>query len=404
MNKKVLIIGGGIAGAAAALFLQRAGWETVIFEAGTGGVEAGGGMQLAPNGMRVLHELGIEKDVIESGSIASEMYFRNQKGKQLGRMNRNVQKEYGHPAVNITRAAFHKVLLRHLEEKKIEIQFEKKLVDAGTKPDGTVWAEFEDGTGAEGDFMIGADGIHSKTRRAVLPDSPDPDFTGLQWIAGWLPAGNVPEFDLQSRNLNMTFGRKGFFGYGIFNEEDPLLMWWVNITSDEPLSRVEMTGFSQQSVKQELLELCSGWHKPVETIIEQTTGLIRGNVHDIVSLPRWYSGRTVLIGDAAHAVSPNSGQGASLALEDAFYLAMLLDRCSDDFSLALSRFENDRRPRVEKIVEQGRRSGDGKREMSPFGAWFRDQMLKVIFPLFGERGNRWIYEYDVRKELNRNRL
>lgn len=141
--------------------------------------------------------------------------------------------------------------------------------------------------------------------------------------------------------------------------------------------------------------MCKGWHKPVEELIKNTPSFMKGNVHDVQSLPTWHKGRVVLIGDSAHAVSPNSGQGASLALEDAMYLASLFRNSENDWENLFEQFERERKPRVEKIIVEGRRRGDNKKEITPFSAWIRDRTLSIVLPLFGEKGNRWVYEYKI---------
>jgi 2-polyprenyl-6-methoxyphenol hydroxylase-like FAD-dependent oxidoreductase len=115
---------------------------------------------------------------------------------------------------------------------------------------------------------------------------------------------------------------------------------------------------------------------------------------DVATLPTWSRKRTMLIGDAAHATSPHAGQGASLALEDAMRLCRLL-RCGGELGEAFAAFEQERRPRAERVVALARRNGNRKREFSPAGAWIRDRMLKVLIPI-SARGQDWMYGYDPR--------
>ncbi|MFV8827498.1 FAD-dependent oxidoreductase [Alkalihalobacterium sp. APHAB7] len=396
MSRNAIIIGGGIAGTAMALFLKRAGITSAIYEAYPKRDDIGGGLQLAPNGMNVLASLGLADKVIEHGTIATEMRFLNQKGKILGKINRGLTEKYAQPAVNISRSALHKVLVEEVERKGIVIHYNKKLVNITDGSGKQAAAEFADGSTAEGDIVIGADGIRSKTREIILPDAPKPDFTGMQWIAGFVPQTEVPLIDEEDHKLYMIFGMKGFFGYGNFSRKDAIIGWWYNIVKEQELTKEELGEVANQEVRNELLEICKGWNGPVEELIKKTPKLIRGNVHDIQSLPSWHNNRrAVLIGDAAHAVSPNSGQGASLALEDASYLAKLLFEESDSLENIFELFVQERRPRVEKIIAEGRRTGDNKKEMTPVSAWIRDRMLSIIFPLFVDKGNRWKYEYKV---------
>jgi 2-polyprenyl-6-methoxyphenol hydroxylase-like FAD-dependent oxidoreductase len=115
---------------------------------------------------------------------------------------------------------------------------------------------------------------------------------------------------------------------------------------------------------------------------------------DVATLPAWSRARTLLIGDAAHATTPHAGQGASLALEDAMRLGMLM-QSSRELGAIIDNFESERPPRAEKIVARARRNGNNKREFSPTGAWIRDRMLKLFLPL-NAREMDWMYAYDPR--------
>jgi 2-polyprenyl-6-methoxyphenol hydroxylase-like FAD-dependent oxidoreductase len=147
-------------------------------------------------------------------------------------------------------------------------------------------------------------------------------------------------------------------------------------------------------VKQEMLGRFRNYHSPVEALIAATSNLLRMNVYDVRSLPTWHRGRVTLIGDAAHAVSPNAGQGAALALEDAMYLAKML-RDEADFTAAFARFERDRKPRAERVVAEGRRRGNDKQIVGPVRQTMREIMIRIFVPLFGRSADRWLYDYDI---------
>lgn len=253
MAKKchAVIIGGGIAGTAMALFLNKIGWTSTIYEAYPKRDDIGEGLQIAPNGLHVLDTLGLANKIIDNSSIASEMCFRNQKGKVLARIYKNMKEKYGQPAVNITRSALHKVLVEELYHQGLEIHYQKRLIHLTDEEHKPAVAHFEDGASAEGDLIIGADGIHSKTREAILPDGPKPEYIGLQWIAGTIPIANVSSFNRSDRGTHMTFGQKGFFGYGNFNKKESMLMWWINVSREKERTRDEATAFSTEKTKRE---------------------------------------------------------------------------------------------------------------------------------------------------------
>jgi 2-polyprenyl-6-methoxyphenol hydroxylase-like FAD-dependent oxidoreductase len=121
-----------------------------------------------------------------------------------------------------------------------------------------------------------------------------------------------------------------------------------------------------------------------------------GNIYDIPSLPTWHRGPVAIIGDAAHAVSPHSGQGASLALEDAMSLASMLTRRATTPEAAFAEFEQSRRARAEKIVGYGRRSGNQKRELGAVGAWLRDRFVSLLLPRLLRKNSDWMYDHTIR--------
>jgi 2-polyprenyl-6-methoxyphenol hydroxylase-like FAD-dependent oxidoreductase len=195
------------------------------------------------------------------------------------------------------------------------------------------------------------------------------------------------------RALNFTYGRRGFFGYG--GSRPGEILWWSNLWRDRELTAEELGDLSVESVKQEMLSIHRWYHQPIEALISHTSPPLKLNIYDIRSLESWHKGRAILIGDAAHAVSPNSGQGASMALEDAMYLSLLLRDESFDHERAFARFEHDRKPRVERIVAEGRRRARDKKVVTPLQSALRNVFLAAIFRLFGERSQDWLYRYRI---------
>jgi 2-polyprenyl-6-methoxyphenol hydroxylase-like FAD-dependent oxidoreductase len=390
---KALIIGGGIAGPVTGIFLNKAGIDAQVFEAWPYSTGIGGGLQIAPNGMHVLAEIGLASDMIRQGSIAESFDFHSQKGALLGSFNRNMRERFGQPAVNMCRATLNEALIDKAWSDGVAVHFEKRLVAIEDRADRPVIAHFADGSTAEGDFVIGADGVHSAVRGHVIPDGPKPFDTGLIGFGGFVPRSVISDMSIGHRMVT-TFGQSGFFGYGSCSPEaDDGLMWW----STQPSHGVDAATFramSQDQLRQHLREFHAGWHDPIVRIIEAAENIVVTDTLDVATLPTWSRKRTLLIGDAAHATSPHAGQGASLALEDAMRLGRLMqDR--QELALTFQNFEQERRPRAERVVALARRNGNNKREFSATGAWIRDHMMKVMLPL-GERSMNWMYAYDPR--------
>jgi 2-polyprenyl-6-methoxyphenol hydroxylase-like FAD-dependent oxidoreductase len=395
MNKrpKALIIGGGIAGPVTAIFLQKAGIDAEVFEAWPYSSGIGGGLQIAPNGMHVLAEIGLASEMIRRGSIAESFDFYSQSGTRLGAVNQNMEARFGQPAVNMCRATLNEGLIDKAWCENVELRFEKRLVAIEDRADRPVIAHFADGSSAEGDFVIGADGVHSAVRGHVIPNGPKPFDTGLIGFGGFVPRSVIEDTPIGQRVLT-TFGQSGFFGYG-FCSSAPTdgAMWWSTQPS-HGVDAAEFRAMSQDALRRHLRQFHAGWHDPIPRILDAAENIVVTDTLDVATLPTWSRKRTLLIGDAAHATSPHAGQGASLALEDAMRLGrLMLDR--QELGLTFQNFEAERRPRAEKIVALARRNSNSKREFSPTGAWIRDRMLKLLLPVTA-KGMDWMYRYDPR--------
>ena len=393
-SRKALIIGGGIAGPTTAIFLKQAGIDAEVYEAWPYATGIGGGLQIAPNGMHVLSEMGLADELVRRGSIAESFDFHSQSGARLGSVNQNMQARFGQPAVNMCRATLNEVLINKAWCENVALYFEKRLVAIEDRADRPVVAHFADGTTAEGDFIIGADGVHSALRAHVIPDGPRPFDTGLIGFGGFVPRSVLADTPIGQR-VETTFGQSGFFGYG-FCSSDPAdgVMWW----STQPSHGIDAAAYramSQQEIKQHLKKFHAGWHDPILQILDAAENIVVTATLDVATLPTWSRGRALLIGDAAHATSPHAGQGASLALEDALRLARLMQQ-GQELGQTFQSFEAERRPRAEKIVALARRNGNSKREFSPTGAWIRDRMLKLLLPVTA-KGMNWMYAYDPRR-------
>lgn len=389
---RVLVAGGGIAGPAFALFLQRAGISVTVFEAREDCDDVGGGLSLAPNGMNVLDALGLAGAAQTRGTVARENWFRSERGRVLSHYD-NGSRRYGRPAVNLRRADLHRLLVNALRETGGEV-VRGRLVTHVTSSATDVTLEFDDGSSATGDLLVGADGLHSRVRSAMLPHGPTPRYVGVVAVGGFTPVTALPTLSEPERTgLNFTFGRQGMFGYGGARPDE--VMWWCNTWRDEPLAAQDLADLQANRVALELARIFDAYHRPIPALLAASNESLVLNLYDIPNLPAWHEGRVVLIGDAAHAVSPNSGQGASLALEDAQSLATLLVASDHDHARAFPEFERCRRGRAERVVREGRRRALDKKQMSALGSAVRNATLAVMLGLFGERSQDWLYRYRV---------
>ncbi|OUS76236.1 FAD-dependent oxidoreductase [Paenibacillus sp. MY03] len=387
-RRQALIIGCGIAGPATALFLKRAGIDPVIYEADNQKDEyAGLFLNLARNGLRVLKELGIDDEIRQAGIPMRAMKMVSGKGKPLGNIGRTSGEPQGY---TVKRGILHGVLREEALRQGIPIVFGKKLEKVDTEEKGIVTAFFEDGTSASGDFMVGCDGIHSRTRRLVIPDAPEPSYTGLISFGGFLRGANIPnEHGIQT----MVFGKRAFFGYTVRNDGE--VYWFGNIDYPGTPTRRDLQSISQAEWRKRIDGLYANDIPPLPEIVRATKEEIGVYpIYDMPPLPVWHNRSVVLLGDAVHATSPNAGQGASLALEDAIVLAQCV-RDIPNMEQAFTKFKDLRRERVERIVHYSRSIGQRKHATNPVQVFFRDLMLPMFLKSANKDSHSWMYDYKV---------
>jgi FAD-dependent urate hydroxylase len=380
---KVLITGGGIAGPVLAMFLQRAGLEPVVYEGrSTPDDRAGAFLNLAPNGLAVLDTLGVGDEIRGSGTPTTSIAFLNHRGKKLG--------ENPEKTLLLKRGRLNGALRDAAVGRGIPFAFGKRLEDVEVPTKGVV-ARFEDGTEAEGDFLIGCDGIRSLTRRAVFPEAPGPRYTGVIDCGAFVDGSGI-DVPPPDGVMRMTFGREGFFGYQVDRSGE--IYWFQNFhQAAEPVRR-ELDGIPVERWRAKLLGMHEGDHHPIAEIIRATGGRMdRWPLCEMPPIPSWHDGPVCLIGDAAHATTPHVGQGASLAMEDAIVLARCL-RDIPDTGRAFAAYERIRRERVEKIVAYARRTGNRKSPSGPLGRAVRDLVLPFFLKM-GVKAIEPVYSYRV---------
>lgn len=393
----VLIIGGGIAGPALALALNKAKISCAVYEAYSyTNDDVGGGFNIAPNGMYILNQLGVAEELIQRCAPANKAFFRDEAGNELGSFAFGPATMFEFPALSMSRATLYRAMEKEMRQKGIEVHYAKKFsaFQESEEEGGRVSVVFEDGSVAVGSILVGADGVRSTVRSRAFPDAPEPQFTGMLGVGGFVESLENEEIDPAHFNaLNFVFGPQGFFGWG--GAEDGRIMWWSNWNRQSPLSRDEIANFSEDQLKLELLEKFGSWASPIPQCIRRTTKLLKHNVFDIQSLPKWSHGRTVLIGDAAHAVSPNSGQGASLALEDAIEITNLIISNKFDHRRAFEAFELARRDRCEKIIAEGRKRGSSKGSVHWMVSKVRNWFLTLIFKFAGPASIQQVMHHKI---------
>ncbi|HEY8984377.1 MAG TPA: FAD-dependent monooxygenase [Streptomyces sp.] len=380
-TRSAALIGCGIAGPVLALYLQKAGIEAVIYEGSPEPRDdAGAFLNLAPNGLAVLDTLGIRGDVEQYGSRTTSTAFLNHHGKKLG--------ENPAETLLLKRGLLNKGLREAALRHGIRIEY-GKFFEAVAETDDGVLIRFADGSTAEADILIGCDGIHSKTRYTVMPDAPHPEYTGVIGTAGYTRSRDAAPADGVMR---MSFCYQGFFGYQTIPGGE--VYWFENYHEPVEPGRGETERTPHAVWKSRLLERHAKDHHPVSAIIDSTPdGIIGYPIYDMLTLPVWHRGKVCLVGDAAHATSPHVGQGASMAMEDAIVLA----KCLRDLPTpqrAFAAFQAIRQERVEKIIKEGRRTGNQKAAPNGLARTVRDLVLPFFLKL-GVKATVPVYSYRV---------
>ncbi len=369
-RRRAVIVGAGIGGPVLALWLQKIGWDVALTEARSSLSAEGAFLGLAPNGLAALEPLGIAGRVAARGHACDAFEFTNRSGRVLGAIDRRDDRAaFGNALTMVRRADLHDELAAVCAERGLPIRFGLRLVGLDAHADRAV-ARFADGSCLEADVVIGCDGVRSTTRRLALPDAPEPTATGLLDLGGFARVDGLPF----APGVNaMVFGARAFFG--AFRTPDGETWWFHNGPPDDD-------DVPAEARRARLLDLHRDDPAWVREVIAATPALLGPwRIHELTAMSRWGAGRACLIGDAAHAMSPSAGQGASLAMEDALVLSQCL-RDVADTGAAFALFERLRRPRVDAIFRAARRNSNNK-ALSAVGAWFRDRMLPLFLPAAG---------------------
>ncbi len=339
---KAIIIGAGTAGPAVAQLLTQQGWDAPVFEGRPSlDLEEGLFLNIAVNGRRVLDRLGATGALLSDAHPAGLMEMYSGKGRLLATVPNGPAGRPESGGAVVRRGWLQQVLWECAADAGVRIHTGRRLAVVEETADG-VRAFFEDGHVEDGDIVIGADGVGSRVRRYIASEV-RAEYTGLVGAGGF---ARVPGLASTPGVQRFVFGRRSFFGYLV--RDDGTVYWFANATVAEPPSRERAA--SADEVLTQLRALHADDPEPVPSILRNTLGPVGSYpIFRLPTVPRWWRGRAVAIGDAVHATSPSAGQGASLALEDAAALATALGSHAAH-EAAFAAFEASRRERAEKVV------------------------------------------------------
>jgi FAD-dependent urate hydroxylase len=398
-TRTAMVIGGGIAGPAVALALHKAGITPVVYEAHPGSADGTGAfLTVASNGIGALAVLDADRPVTDAGFPTPWITLRSGTGKYLGRTPTGQAAPGGAASHTIKRADLYRALHDQALARGIGIEHGKRLSTAQDTANA-VRAAFTDGSTASADVLVGCDGIHSAVRAVIDSRAPAPRYERLLTTGGY--ARGVPVSG-EPGSYEMIFGRRAFFGY--VQAPGGEIWWFANLPRQQEPARGETESLGEADRRHLLLEAFAEDAGPACALIEATSQIMSlSPVHTLPSLPRWHRGRMAVAGDAAHAPSPTSGQGASLSMEDGVVLAMCL-RDTPDPAAALARFERARRARAERITKWAARFNSSK-AAGPLARVIRDAMLPPLLKMTaGSKAVRqnFAYHLDWNAPLPRN--
>jgi 2-polyprenyl-6-methoxyphenol hydroxylase-like FAD-dependent oxidoreductase len=389
---RAIIIGAGVAGPVTAMALHRAGIEGVVAEAHPpSDGEVGSHFTVSPNGLQALDVVGALPIAKALGFATRRNVMVNSAGRELGTLSLGAPLADGTPALTMKRSRLAKSLADEAIRRGIRIDFGRRLVSIDHEASAVV-ARFDDGSSERGDLLIGADGVHSVVRRTIDPSAPGGRYVGLTNFGGITARSRAGDVSLASESWRFMFGRRAFFGSHRTPEGD--VVWFVNAPRDE-IGREERAATTAEAWQAWLAGLFEADAVPAAELIRGgRLELAADNTYDLGHVPVWHRDRMIVIGDAAHAPAPSSGQGASMAMEDGVLLAIAL-RDHVEVATAFAAFETERRARVERIVAQGARSSSSKTP-GRIGSLFRDAFMRVAFRyLITERSLSWMYDHRI---------
>lgn len=389
-NPGIGIVGGGIGGLTAALALLRKGHDVTVFEQAAQLQEVGAGLQVSPNGCRVLFDLGLEREI-------RDICFEPE-GKEIRLWNTGdtwklfdlgveSQARYGVPYITVHRNDLHQVLVKAVEAAAPgAIRLDHRFTGVEQR-DGQVTLSFHDKPDATFDVVIGADGVHSKMREILFGAGPA-KFTGIVAWRGVIPAELLPERLTRPIGTNWIGPGGHVIHYPIRRGE------LINFTSVIERQDWKTESWTSAGTNQEFHDDYPGWHDDVHAYIAAIPQPFKWALIARPPMQNWVNGRVALLGDACHPSLPFLAQGAVMALEDGCILARAFEEF-DTIDEALDRYQRIRIPRTTRAVEGANANAERFHNPTladPEGAqryvdeqWADDQVVERY---------SWLFEYD----------
>ena len=364
------IIGAGMGGLTVAATLRRAGFNVQVYEQAACFERVGAGIQMMPNSMQVLRRIGVEEKL---RTVAFEPYSHLNREWDTGRVIRDLpmpESMFGAPYLCMHRAVLHGALASVIPQEVVHLN--KKLAGLDQSA-GQVTLTFADGTRAQADALIGADGVHSLVREIIIgPDTPI--HKGRIAYRAVYPAALLRGSDIGPSRTKWWGPDRHIVIYYTTAARDEIYF----VTSvPEPAEWLTRESWSAKGDVEELRRAYAGFHPEVRAVLDACPDCHKWAILEREPLPRWSDGRVVLLGDACHPMTPYMAQGAATAIEDAAILARCLEQVEgQDIQGAFQRYEAHRKPRTSRI-----------QAISSANTWMKG----------GDGDTSWLYGYDAWK-------
>ena len=391
-SNKIVIIGGGIGGLTSALALMRQGFDVAVYEQSPELREVGAGVQMGPNGTRVLHALGL-MDALERIQFAParrEIRLWNT-GETWNwfELGAKAVERHGTPHLMLHRRDLHDILAEAVRREKPDaIRLGWRCTGLGQGGDAAE-VSFANGETVPAAIVIGADGIHSKVR-ASLFGADAPQFTGCVAWRGLVPFERLPA------SVSRTSGTNWLGPYGHVLHYPVRRGELLNFVGMVERDDWQVESWTVAGTTQELANDFRGWHADVQAIIENLDVPYKWALTVRPPMPRWSVGRVTLVGDACHPTLPFLGQGAIMAIEDGYVLAACLKKYAADLATAFARYEQARQERTAAVV---RKAAENRTSVFKHKLADRDTIALSVAQEWQQERVRermeWLYTYDA---------
>jgi salicylate hydroxylase len=387
---RVGIVGGGIGGLALAASLKKFGMEAHVFERASAFGEVGAGIQMTPNAVKIMRELGVGEQLQQVSFLPQCIVGRNwRSGAEVFRtpLSDECPRLYGAEFFHTHRVDLHTILLSLLAKSSATLSAMSTRV---TQSDECAVIHLADGSEFEADVVVGADGIHSAVRSCLFGHDA-PRFTGNMCWRTTIPIGAHPLGHV-SPDASFWLGPHGHVVTYYLRAGK-----MVNVVAIRETEDWVEESWNVPSNTQEMAAAFEGWHPNVLKLFSEATTVFKWGLFDRDPMPQWSFGRITLLGDAAHPMLPFLSQGAAMAIEDGYVLARTL-AAGRDVTEALKLYQALRLPRTGRVQLESRKRGETYHTASPLRQIYRDiryKLKQLIEPQSSGLQAGWVYSYDA---------